>query len=51
MRKYYNQKNHSTQILKTTTRKIIANSDYKLLSENHSKQYLQTITIEMIANY
>ena len=37
-------------MLQTTTREIIANSTYEILSENHSKQYLQTITTEMIQN-
>ena len=48
---YCYQRNHSKQILKTTARKIIANSTYKVLTENYSKQYLKTITKEIIANY
>ena len=43
---HYYEKNHSKQILETTTRDSIAKSTYKLLSENHSKQYLQTISTE-----
>ena len=46
---YYLRK-HSIQFLQNTTRKIIASSTYKLLSENHFKQNLQNIIREIIEN-
>ena len=50
IRNYCYQRNHSKKILQSTTREIIANSTYKLLSENHANQFLQTITTEIIPN-
>ena len=50
IRTYCYQRNHSKKILRSTTREIIANSTYKLLSENHSNKFLQTVTTEIIPN-